>query len=143
MGLIRSGNTELTPLSNDCELTNYLWPIVREIIKTAIENQQNLVVEGCYIPFCWREDFSEQYLSNIKYICLVMSEEYIKNNIESILQHASDIEHRIDDSACCCQSLIEDNAFYLDGCKKNRLQFKLIDTVYNIDDLLKGNDEND
>jgi len=50
MGLIRSKNTELTPLSNDSDLTEYLWPIVREIIKTAIENRQNLIVEGCYIP---------------------------------------------------------------------------------------------
>ena len=54
MGLIRSGNTELTPLSNDSELTEYLWPIVREMIKTAIENGQNLIIEGCYIPFDWR-----------------------------------------------------------------------------------------
>ena len=44
MGLIRSGNTSLTP-ENDVELEGYLWPIVREIIKTAIENQQNLIVE--------------------------------------------------------------------------------------------------
>lgn len=57
MGLIRSGNTNLTPLSDDQELTNYLWPIVREMIKTAIENNQNLIVEGCYIPFNWAEDF--------------------------------------------------------------------------------------
>ena len=46
MGLIRSGHTELTPLSADADLTEYLWPIVREIIKTAIENGQNLTVEG-------------------------------------------------------------------------------------------------
>ena len=44
MGLIRSGNTELTPISDDAELTEYLWPIVREMIKTAIENNQNLIV---------------------------------------------------------------------------------------------------
>ena len=30
MGLIRSGNTALTPMSNEAELTEYLWPIVRE-----------------------------------------------------------------------------------------------------------------
>ena len=47
MGLIRSGNTELTPLSDDKALTAYLWPIVREMIKTAIENDQNLIAEGC------------------------------------------------------------------------------------------------
>ena len=40
MGLIRSGNTDLTPLSDDEKLTEYLWPIVREMIKTAIENKQ-------------------------------------------------------------------------------------------------------
>lgn len=49
MGLIRSGYTSLTPESDDGALTDLLWPIVREIVKTAIENDQNLVVEGCYI----------------------------------------------------------------------------------------------
>ena len=38
MGLIRSGYTKLTP-EDDYKLTEYLWPIVREIIKTAIENR--------------------------------------------------------------------------------------------------------
>ena len=50
MGLIRSENTQLTPLSSHFDLTEYLWPIVRELIKTVIENSQNLIVEGCYIP---------------------------------------------------------------------------------------------
>ena len=52
MGLIRSNNTDLTP-EDDEELVDYLWPIVREIIKTAIENGQNLIVEGCYISYNW------------------------------------------------------------------------------------------
>ena len=52
MGLIRSGKIDLTP-EDDEALTYYLWPIVREMIKTAIENRQNLIVEGCYIPFDW------------------------------------------------------------------------------------------
>ena len=60
MGLIRSGNTELTPLSDDEALTAYLWPIVREMVMTAIETDQNMVVEGCYIPVDWREDFDER-----------------------------------------------------------------------------------
>ena len=50
MGLIRSGNTGLTPEDDD-KLQAYLWPIVREIIKTSIENNQNLIVEGCFIHF--------------------------------------------------------------------------------------------
>ena len=76
MGLIRSGNTDLTP-EDDEELVGYLWPIVREMIKTAIENNQNLIVEGCYVPFDWRQDFDEQYLQSIRFICLAMSDEYI------------------------------------------------------------------
>ena len=71
-----SGNTVLTPEDDD-ELTDYLWPIVREIIKTAIENEQNLIVEGCYIPFDWKKSFDERYLQSIRFICLAMSDEYI------------------------------------------------------------------
>ena len=70
MGLIRSGNTTLTPEDDDA-LTDYLWPIVREIMKTAIENNQNLIVEGCYVPFDWRRYFDANYLQSIRFICLV------------------------------------------------------------------------
>ena len=89
MGLIRSGNTELTPLSNDSELTEYLWPIVREMIKTAIENGQNLIIEGCYIPFDWKKDFSVDHLENIRFFCLVMSENYIRTDRKSTRQNSS------------------------------------------------------
>ena len=56
MGLIRSKNTALTPVSEEKALTDYLWPVVAEIIKTVIENRQNLIVEGCYIPFDWKKE---------------------------------------------------------------------------------------
>ena len=76
MGLIRSGQTKLTP-EDDEEMTTYIWPIVREMIKTAIENKQNLIVEGCYIPFDWRKDFGEEYLQDINFICLALTDAYI------------------------------------------------------------------
>ena len=88
MGLIRSGNTELTPLDDD-DLTVYLWPIVREMIKTAIENKQNLIVEGCYIPFDWMNHFEKEYLDNIRYYCLIMSENYIRNHFDDIKKYAN------------------------------------------------------
>lgn len=93
MGLIRSGYTKLTP-EDDGELTDYLWPIVREMVKTAIENRQNLIVEGCYIPFDWSSGFEQEYLEQIKYYCLVMSEDYIKNHFSSIKKYASVIYSR-------------------------------------------------
>ena len=129
MGLIRSGNTHLTPKDDD-ELTAYLWPIVREIIKTAIENDQDLIVEGCYVPFNWRQDFDEQYLPSIRFICLAMTDEYIDTHFDEIKEHASDIESRLDDSYCTPQSLKADNQAYIKGCEEYGEQVKLIDTDY-------------
>ena len=114
MGLIRSGNTELTPLSADDDLTAYLWPIVREIIKTAIENSQNLIIEGCYIPFEWKTDFDGEYLAHIKYVCLVMSKDYIRNHFADIKGYASVIENRVNDEECTMESVLADNAQMLE-----------------------------
>ena len=132
MGLIRSGNTDLTPMSDDKELTEYLWPIVCEMIKTAIENKQNLIVEGCYIPFDWQKDFDAEYLENIRYYCLVMSEEYIKNHFADIKAYANVIETRIDDD-CTIESVLADNAQILALAQKHNVNYILIEDKYEID----------
>ena len=131
MGLIRSGNTELTPM-DDNELTEYLWPIVREMIKTAIENNQNLIVEGSYIPFDWQKDFGSNYLESIKYYCLVMSEEYIRNHFADIKKYANVIENRLDDEWCTIDSVLTDNAEVLALAQKHNAKFILIDDQYEI-----------
>ncbi|MCI9616464.1 MAG: ATP-binding protein [Eubacterium sp.] len=132
MGLIRSGNTTLTPLSDDKELTDYLWPIVREMIKTAIENKQNLIVEGCYITFDWEKDFENDYLDDIRYYCLVMSENYISNHFDDIKKYASAIEDRLDDEYCTLESVLEDNARVLELAEENGVNYILIDDEYKI-----------
>ena len=114
MGLIRSGNTALTPY-NDAELTEYLWPIVREMIKTAIENEQDLIIEGCYIPFNWRKDFELTYLRNISFYCLAMSGEYIDAHFDRIRDHACEIEKRLDDSDLSQENLKADNRTVIEG----------------------------
>lgn len=131
MGLIRSGCTKLTP-ENDNKLTDYLWPIIREMIKTAIENKQNLIVEGCYIPFDWSKDFEKKYLDHIKYYCLVMSEGYIKNHFANIKRYASTIESRLDDEWCTMESVLEDNAQFLQLAKRYNVNYVLIDDKYEI-----------
>ena len=113
MELIRSGNTELTPMSDNSDLTVYFWPIVREMIKTTIENKQNLIVEGCYIAFDWATDFEQKYLENIKYYCLVMSEDYIKSHFADIKKYVNVVENRLDDEWCTLESVLEDNAHYV------------------------------
>lgn len=131
MGLIRSGQTELTPLSPDKDLTEYLWPIVREMVKTAIENNQNLIVEGCYIPFDWADDFDKEYLDKIKYYCLVFSENYIKKYFNNIQKHACIIEKRLDDQYSL-EDAIKDNAQVLKLAKKHNANYILIDDKYDI-----------
>ena len=133
MGLIRSGNTELTPMSDDADLTTYLWPIVREMVKTAIENKQNLIVEGCYIPYDWEKDFSKEYLAYIKYYCLVMSEQYIRNHFDDIKKYASVVEDRLDDSYCTMESVLEDNVRVLELVKKHGGNYVLIEGEYAVE----------
>jgi GNAT superfamily N-acetyltransferase/gluconate kinase len=129
MGLIRSGNTNLTPLDDEA-LTDYLWPIVREMIKTAIENRQNLIVEGCYVPFDWRKDFAEVYLADIRFICLAMTGDYIDKHHEDIIGSSSVIESRLDDSDCTLSSLKEDNQRICEGSLKAGEQVTLIDESF-------------
>lgn len=133
MGLIRSGNTTLTPVSDEKELTNYLWPIVCEMIKTAIENEQNFIVEGCYIPFEWSKDFGEAYLKNIKYYCLVMSNKYIMNHFDDIKQYASIVENRIEDESYTIETALRDNAKILEQCQIYKVNYIFIDDEYQID----------
>ena len=135
MGLIRSGNTDLTPEDDD-ELTEYLWPIIREIVKTAIENRQNLIVEGCYIPFHWRRDFDERYLPSIRFICLAMSERYIENHFSEIIGYESEIEARMIDADCTKDSLKADNKNIIDGFQHAGEQIVLIDSIY--EQTIKG-----
>lgn len=138
MGLIRSGYTKLTPV-DDNELTDFLWPIIREMMKTVIENKQNLIIEGCYIPFDWSKSFKKEYLEHIQYYCLVMSENYIKNHFASIKRYASAIENRLDDEACNMENVLKDNARFLELAQKHGVNYVLIDNKYEINiDLEKS-----
>ncbi len=141
MGLIRSGYTELTA-EDDFKLQEYMWPIIREMIKTAIENRQNLVVEGAYIPFGWEKSFSDEYLKEIKYYCLVMSRRYIENSFSEIKEYASEIENRRDDSQCTEETVLRDNEYYRDMCLKYGYTPILIDECYQVDADILCTDEN-
>ena len=129
MGLIRSGQTTLTPMDPDEALTDYLWPIVREMVKTAIENNQNLIVEGCYIPHDWAKDFGPEYLPHIRCRFLILSEGYIRNHWGDILSHANAIENRLDDSLDM-EALIGDNRKNLELCEKFGCPYLLADDRY-------------
>lgn len=132
MGLIRSGNTKLTAYDDE-KLTPYLWNIVKEMIKTAIENEQNLIIEGCYIPFDWSKDFNDFYLKNIKYYCLIMTENYIKNHFDDIKNFSNIIENRGNDSDLTKDMILRENIYNLEMCKKYNCNYLLIDNNYKFD----------
>ena len=136
MGLIRNGHTNLTPESSDDALTAYLWPIVREMIKTAMENGQNLIVEGCYIPFDWAADFSAADLEQIRCICLILSAHYIRNHFDEIRRYANVIEHRLDDSYCTMERLLAEHGSVLEQARAHGIPYVLIEDSYQIDPSL-------
>lgn len=132
MGLIRSGLTNLTP-DNDDKMTDLLWPIVKEMIKTAIENEQNMIIEGCYFPYDWKNYFTSEYLKYIKLICLIMTPNYIEKHYEDIMNYASVVENRGDDAYCNKELLVRDNQTSLAMCKKYDCDYILIDDEYKVD----------
>ncbi len=141
MGLIRSGQTELTPEDDDA-LTDYLWPIVREMVKTAIENRQDLIAEGCYFPFDWRQDLDKRYLSSITFLCLAMTDAYIENHFDDIMGHGSDMEDRGGDPDCTISGVKADNRRMIDGFRRAGERITLIDDDYEqaINDVLDRED---
>lgn len=129
MGLIRSGLVDLMPEDSDETITEVVWPIVREMIKTAVENSQNLIIEGCYIPFNWMDEFDNNYLSNIRFVCLAFTKKYIDKKFNIIKIHASCIENRLDDELDK-EMLKKDNLYYIKGCEEHKLPCLIINDDY-------------
>ena len=85
-----------------CALTGAVAELIMEIVFSPI---------GYRITKKWRENsVGKEYLENIKYYCLVMSEEYIRNHFANIKGYANVIEKRLDDDGCTMDSVLADNA---------------------------------
>ena len=132
MGLIRSGQTDLTPMDDD-RLTAYLWPIVREMIKTAIENKQDLIVEGCYIPFDWEQSLEPEYRAYIRGWYIIMSKAYIEAHYQDIVCYRRVIEDRLPGDAPAKEDLIRENVRNLQQCERYGCSYILLEDRYHID----------
>ena len=111
MGLIRSGQTPLTPLSGDAALPALLWPIAREIARTCAENGQNLVLEGCYIPADWRAGLDAATCAQVRAVCLALSEGFLRAQFAQVCAHASDVERRAGETLTLDWLLAQNAAF--------------------------------
>ena len=116
MGFIRSGRTELT-VEDDDKMRYFLWPFAAEMIKTTIENDQNMIVEGCYIPGEWKDSFTPEYLSKIYCTFITMDEEYLRTNFDKVAGKASVIEKRLYDDPDLERLIICSREFKAD-CEK-------------------------
>lgn len=135
MGLIRSGYGNMTAEDDD-KIVSATWPIIAEIIKTAVENSQNLIIEGYYIPYNWKKSFEPEYLDKIRHIYLVMTGDYIEKQYNDIKKFGSIIEKRGYDNCCDKSSLIKENDLVLQCAKEHGCNYILIDKNYNIDDII-------
>ena len=106
MGLIRSKYTTLTPLDDEA-LEAYLWPVVKEIIKTAIENGQDLIVEG-------------------------MTDAYLKEHFGDVKKYACAAELRTEGDVCDFDFLRKENRRYAKMCDECGVRPVLIDKRYRI-----------
>lgn len=135
MGFIRTGKTELT-VEDDYQMRYWLWPFAAEMVKTAIENNQNMILEGCYIPVEWKESFSEEYLHQIRCVYIVMSENYLRKNFHLLSDYANVIEKRLDDELDL-ERLITCSKEFKEGCIQHNIPYIEIDKEYKLDEILK------
>jgi 2-phosphoglycerate kinase len=134
MGFIRSGMTELT-VEDDFAMRYWMWPFVTGMIKTVIENGQNIIFEGCYIPAEWQDSFSEEERSHIKCLFIVMSEAYIRDHITDIVDYANVIEKRLEDEVDV-ERLVRCSEGFKKECEEYGVPYYIIDGEFCLDDIL-------
>jgi 2-phosphoglycerate kinase len=96
MGLYRGSTCcGFTPLDSTEHIGEKLWPIIKGIIMTNIENNQNIIIEGCYILPHYIKDFEAAYSEKMISVFLGFSQNYIEESFTSnIVKHRNAIEDR-------------------------------------------------
>jgi putative acetyltransferase len=134
MGIYRSNSDcGFTPESKDEIITEILWPIIKGIIMTNIENDQRIIIEGCYFPEKI-EEMDNEYLSKIIFFYIGFSEEYVKKNIsEKINGKNSVIEKRdfkFDETKEFIGEYILENIKNKEKCLRNGIKYFEINKNY-------------
>ena len=107
------------------------------MIKTAIENKQNLILEGCYLPAEWKESFSEAERKEIKCLFIVMSEAYIRAHFAEIVTFANVIEKRLDDRPDM-ERLIACSKGFQEDCEEYGIPLFVIDQTFCPEDIVEA-----
>ena len=135
MGLIKgSAYCDFTALDSDEVIGEKLWPIIKGIIMTNIENNQNIIIEGCYILPEKLRDFEKEYLDNIITVFIGFSANYINENFESkIIRHRNAIESRGYEEDRPISQFIREHSELRRKCLENQAPYFEIDCDYEKD----------
>jgi len=120
MGICRADpGCGFTPLDSTEHIGEILWPILKGIIMTNIENRQNIIIEGLYLLPQRISELSDEYLREIISFYLGFSDSYIERYFHSrILRNRCVIETR-DEHADPMEDYIRENRFEKEYCAKH------------------------
>lgn len=132
MGLIRGRDScSFTVNDSDELIAGELWPIIKGIIMTVIENQQNLIIEGSYLLPQNILELHSYYLKDIISFYIIFSDKYIKENFESeIIAHRCEIESRIYNEDRTIEQFILEHKNLKSLCKINKANYFEINNSY-------------
>ncbi|MEL7001416.1 MAG: 2-phosphoglycerate kinase [Bacteroidota bacterium] len=132
MGLIRGEvSCGFTIDDSDIEIANRMWPIVKGMIETNIENGQHLIIEGCYLPPDAVRALKVEHSSYILETYIGFADEYIAENFDNlILAHRNIIEKRKYKEKRSINDFTEEHAVMRTMCKNNSLKYFEVDSDY-------------
>lgn len=121
MGLVRGyENCGFTPLDDDEVIGEKMWPIVKGIITTCSENNQNIIIEGCYLP---PHRVKEILGDSIIGVYIVFSKEYIESNFDKIMEFENVIESRKFKDDRSEEEYIKSNTLLKKRCNEEGVDF--------------------
>ncbi len=114
MGLIRGyTGCGFTALDSDAVISRALWGVLQGMVDTCLENRQNLILEGCYLP---PEQVKKYDRADLAAVYLAFSEAYIRTRFDRIIGYENAIETRKFPGDLDLEPFIRENAELQDAC---------------------------
>ncbi len=131
MGWIRAGQASFQADSPDETIAAALWPIVKGIAQTAIENRQHLTMEGCYLLPSLMDEFRQQFPSQTLCFAIGFSAGYIQNHLDSgILANRCVIEYRKFPEERSAEEMIRQHRHWKTQCGRYHIPYFEIEADY-------------
>jgi len=125
MGLYRADcGCGFTPTDDAEVIGDRLWPILKGMVLTCIENEQNLIVEGCYLHPEKIREIEASYPEHILSFYLGFSPSYIEKYFDSrICKYRSVIEKRKYECEDTAESYARETMKQKELCMKNNAMY--------------------